>query len=145
MDESERQAVIDAEHLRLLSLLHYISGGVTLVFSIGFGLMILFVSVLANSLPPPHPSAVAQHFNHGPPPLIFFLFFATFCLLGAIYGVLEIFAGRFISRRVHRMFSLIVSIPRLITIPYGVILSVFTVIVLERSSVKQLYRENLGP
>ena len=46
-----------------------------------------------------------------------------------------------IGRRRRRAFTLVVAIPRLIFIPYGTILSIFTLLVLERASVKQLYRE----
>ena len=62
-------------------------------------------------------------------------------VLGVAYGVLEIVAGRLISRRRRRMFTLLAAIPRLLILPYGMILSLFTLLVLERASVKQLYRE----
>jgi len=66
----------------------------------------------------------------------------VFLLLGLAYGVLEIVSGRFISQRRRRVFSLVVAVPRLLFIPYGIILSIFTLLVLERPSVRQLYRES---
>ena len=137
MDDAERQSVIDVEHLRLLALLHYISGGVTLAFCL-FGLiMFSFFFGMLSSIP--------QTQQHGPPPAIVFGFFGAFAAIGVVYGVLEIVAGRFISQRRHRVYSLIVSIPRIITIPYGLLLSVFTLVVLERPSVRRLYHEAAGP
>ena len=144
MDTIERQRVLDDEHLRLLSLFHYISGGVTLVISIGFVIMISFFWFMATHLPP-RVSSTGQSLPQVAPPVAFFAVFVAFCALGVIYGAVEIFTGRCISRRRRRVFSLIASIPRLITIPYGVLLTVFTIIVLERPSVKELYRQAAGP
>lgn len=78
---------------------------------------------------------------HGPP-LFIFAAFGVFLVLGIAYGVLEIISGRFISLRRRRIFTLVVAVPRLLLIPYGMILSIFTLLVLERPSVKQLYRES---
>lgn len=55
------------------------------------------------------------------------------------YGILEIISGRCLSARKRRLFTLIVAIPRLLFLPYGLILSIFTLIVLERRTVKALY------
>ena len=144
MDPTERQRVLDEEHLRLLSMFHYISGGVTLLFSTAFFLMFAIFAFMATHLPP-RVSPTGQPLPQAAPPVAFFVFFAVFLVLGIVYGVIEIFTGHCISRRKYRVFSLIASIPRLITIPYGVLLSVFTIIVLERASVKELYRESRGP
>lgn len=135
----EARRILDAEHLRLLSLFHYVSGGVTLAFSLFFGMGLVFMGAMFALMPPP---------PHGPglrgPPVVMFVFFGLFCVLGIAYGVLEVVAGRLISRRRRRVFTLVVAIPRLVFIPYGIILSIFTLLVLERASVKQLYREASG-
>lgn len=137
---AEAQRIVDAEHLRLLALFHYVSGGVTLGFSLFFGIGVAFMGVMFALMPPP---------PHGPglhgPPLAMLVFFGLVCALGIVYGILEIVAGRLISRRRRRVFTLVVAIPRLIFIPYGIILSIFTLLVLERTSVKQLYREAGAP
>src|SRR5438046_2416141 len=139
METVDRQRLLDEEHLRLLALFHYISGGVTLVFSLGFGIMFSFFWFMTAHLPP-RVSSTGQTLPNVAPPVAFFVMFAAFFALGLIYGIVEIYVGRCISRRQRRVFSLVASLPRLITIPYGVLLSVFTIIVLERTSVKELYR-----
>src|SRR5438309_1197036 len=46
MSPDERQAVLDEEHLRLLALFHYISGAMTLAFSLFFGAWMVFMGAL---------------------------------------------------------------------------------------------------
>ena len=130
-----RTRVIDEEHLRLLALFHYISGGMTLAFSLMFVVMIGFMSAMFSMVPPHAP----QH--GGPPPAMVFLLFFAFAGIGVLLGVLDIIVGRCISLRRARVFSLIVAIPGVIFIPYGTILSIFTLLVLDRRSVKKLYEE----
>jgi hypothetical protein len=78
---------------------------------------------------------------HGQPsPSAIFAFIGALALLFVAYGVLEVAAGRFIAQRRKRVFTIIVQIPRMIMIPYGLLLSIFTLIVLERPSVKRSYR-----
>lgn len=55
-------------------------------------------------------------------------------------GIVEIVAGRFISQRRLRIFTIVASVPRIILIPYGTILTIFTVLVLDRPSVRLHYR-----
>jgi hypothetical protein len=141
--EIERQRVVDEEHLRLLALFHYISGAVTLAFSLLFGIWILFAGAMLAFIPHgPAGSAEAVPPHVQAPFIMMMVVFALFFLLGVAYGVLEIVSGRFMALRRRRVFSLVVAIPGLLLIPYGTILSIFTLLVIERPSVKQLYRES---
>ena len=108
MNPDERQAVLDDEHLRLLALFHYISGGMTLAFSLLFGVWFTFMAAVFALLSQAH----AARTNLGGPPAVFFVFFGLFFLLGATYGVLEVLSGRYISQRRRWLFSFIVSLPR---------------------------------
>jgi hypothetical protein len=129
-----RERVLDEEHLRLLALFHYVSGGMTLAFSLFFAVMMLFMGLVFANIPAPHPG---QH----PPPVEIFWMFGVFIFIGALLGVLDIIAARCMSLRRGRVFSMIVSIPNLLFIPYGTILTIFTLLVLDRGSVKRLYEE----
>jgi hypothetical protein len=140
--DNEAQRIIDAEHLRLLALFHYISGALTSAFSLFFGVWMVFMAAMFAFIPPvPAGAGAAPASPHGPP-FIVFAAVGVFFVLGLVYGVLEIVSGRFISLRRQRVFSLVVAVPRLLLIPYGMILSIFTLLVLERPSVKQLYGES---
>ena len=129
-----RERVLDEEHLRLLVLFHYISGGMTLVFSLFFAVMFMFMGMVFAKMPAQPP---AQH----PPPVEIFWLFGAFISIGVLLGVLEIIAARCISVRRARVFTLIASIPGVLFVPYGTLLSIFTLLVLDRGSVKKLYEE----
>lgn len=135
--DNATQRIVDAEHLRLLAFFHYVSGGITLAFSLFFAMGLLMMSAMFAFIPPP---AHGAHEFEGPPVAMLF-FFGFFALLGVAYGTLEIIAGRLIARRRRRVLTLVAAIPRLLFLPYGMILSIFTLLVLERPSVKQLYAE----
>lgn len=141
VSNEERQAIVDGEHLRLLAVFHYISGGVTVTFSLLFGIWLIVMAAMFAFIPFPEHAGTEAAAAHVPgPPAVLFVAFGLFFLVGVAYGILEIVAGRFISQRRRRVFTLVVALPRVVFLPYGVILSVFTLLVLERRAVKQLYR-----
>ena len=139
-----RQQIIDEEHLRLLSIFHYIAGGITLFIS----LIILFEFLLLFVFWEGLMQQYNQHRftgNHEMDATFFTIFFylLLFILLIVItFGILEILSARFIKLRKHRTFSFIVAILNLLSIPYGTILGVMTIIVLSRTSVKEIYNVN---
>jgi hypothetical protein len=151
LTSDDRQRVIDEEHLRLLALFHYISGGVTVAFASIFGFMLGMMSLMFAFLPT---QTAARCASEGPcanpqpmpEPLqhIFLVLFALLFILVLTFGILEIVSGRYIAKRKRRVFSLVVSVPRILAFPYGTMLSIFTLLVLDRKTVKELYREASG-
>ena len=149
MTPEERQSVLDAEHLRLLTLFHYVSGGMTILMAAWFGFMIGMMSfvfawapkpVAAQKCGPvadPQPCAGGAEFE--PPFEIFLAIFGFVALLLLALGIVQIISGRSIARRKRRVFSIVVAVPGLVFIPYGTLLSIFTFLVLERNSVRALY------
>ena len=126
----------DEEHLTLLSVFHYVVGAVSGLFALipiaylVFGLFFIF-----------SPEKFA---NRGAPlPGFFGWFFVLFGAVGTAFGLLVagliITAGRFLSRRKHRLFCLVVAGLQCAFFPFGTVLGVFTIIVLMRESVKQLF------
>jgi ABC-type branched-subunit amino acid transport system permease subunit len=127
----------DDEHLRLLSIFHYIVGGLAALFSFfpliyaAFGGFMLYASA--------HP-----HMQQGepPPPFLGWIFISIGCflfLIGETLATCIILAGRFIARRRHYWFAFVTACVQCLFFPFGIILGVFTIIVLSRSSVKQLF------
>jgi hypothetical protein len=138
--EQQKRLIIDQEHLRLLALLHYIAGGLTIAFSSLFIVHTLFFAFLAS-----HPQWIADHRLHQvaiqPFALMRMLAFVmgSVVVLGIAFGVAQILSGRFIARRRYRGISLGVAILNLLLIPYGTLLGVFTLVVLARDNVRDLY------
>lgn len=134
-----RQSIIDAEHLRLLSIAHYITGGLAILFASMFIFHFVIFFVLGsdpNFFPPPKP---------GQPPFPDQAFrmmgaaIGIFILLGWSFGALTIYVGRCIKRRAHRGLSLTVACLNLIFLPLGTLLGVASLMVLTRSTVKASY------
>jgi len=129
----------DEEHLRLLSIFHYVVGGLAglfacfPIFHLILGLVFIFAShhVTGNGQPPP--AFIGW---------IFVIFAALFITLGWIIAALILTTGRFLARRKHYMFCLVMGGVECLFMPFGTVLGVFTIFVLVRESVKQLFGAN---
>jgi len=136
-----RQAIVDDEHLRLLAIAHYISGGLCIAFASMFIFhFVLFFFFAAN--PDFFPPGDRAH--SGPGPGLFRAFaiaIGVFILLGWSFGALTIYVGRCIKRRAHHTLALVVACVNLLFIPIGTLLGIATIVVLVRPSVKALYTE----
>jgi len=133
---SDDQRRRDDEHLRLLSIFHFVVGGLAVAGIAFLGLhFLLFYFVFAN------PAMWKGQQN--PPPVEFFQMFAWFyvCMgfVLAAAGVLNVLSGWFLRRRTNRTFSLVVAGLDCLQIPCGTILGVFTIVVLTRDSVRASY------
>jgi hypothetical protein len=141
MDEAEKTRLIDDERLRWIAFFHYISGGLTIAFSSMFIFHVIFFGFMLSNPEIFNPDNLEMPEMPLDMLQVFVGLFGTLIVLGIVYGICEILSGVFIKRRRHRLFSFIVAIPRLLLLPYGTILSVFTLMLLERESVKQQYED----
>ncbi|MBI2518565.1 MAG: hypothetical protein HYV95_16945 [Opitutae bacterium] len=140
------QRKVDAEHLKLLGVFHYVLGGLSVV---GLGFLCMHWAFMHAIMGDP---ATWQNSKGGPPPpqmlavfQWFYLFFGTVIVL---HGVMNTLSGWLIFRRRGRMFSLIVAGLDCLMFPFGTALGVFTFIVLLRDSVQEVYGAadtNRGP
>lgn len=144
-DNQFKQEIIDGEHLKLLSLFHYIKGALTILtssFFIFHFIMFAIFSRLAEN-----PEFAGEEFGSEFPIAIFTILtilFGVFILLGMAFGILQIMSGIFMKKRKNRIFSFIIAILELPFIPYGTTLGVLTIIVLQRESVKNFYAVTEG-
>jgi len=134
------QRKIDADHLKLLSIFHFVGAGLALIeilFLVAH--YALFHALLANP-------KMWENQKQGLPPAEFFAIFKWFYLAGAIWfvgsGVLNLLSGIFLRAKKHRTFSLVVAGINCLHIPLGTVLGVFSIIVLIRDSVRELYEQH---
>ncbi len=120
----------DLEHLRLLSIFHYVVGGLAALFAcfpiihFTFGLLMLFAEE-------------TMRFR-----VAFMVAFAGFFILaGWTIAVCVFIAGRNLARRRRYTFCLVMAAILCVFIPFGTVLGVFTIIVLVRPSVKELFEQ----
>jgi len=132
----------DQEHLSLLSIFHYIVGGIAALFSF-FPLIYIVLGALFLMIP-------NRFAGSGPPPpfflgWIFIVLGGGLMLVGWAFAVCVILAGRYLVRHKHYIFCLVIASLNCLFMPFGTILGVFTIVVLVRPSVKALFypSENL--
>ena len=131
----------DLQHLRALSICHYVMAGLSALFS-SFFLIYLVLGIMFVA----SPSTMSG--GSGPPPpafmgWIFIMIAVGAILIGWTYAVLILLSGRFLAQRKHHLFCLIMAgVSCAVNVPIGTVLGVFTLIVLLRPSVKELFQAN---
>ncbi len=109
--QQARQRIIDEEHLRLLSIGHYIVGGLCIAFASIFIFHFAFLTVMAAN--PDFFAGPSGH--HSAPPdgvmRVFAIVIGLFILAGWTFGGLTIYVGRCIKRRTHRGFTFCHGVP----------------------------------
>lgn len=139
-DEIVRQAIIDEEHLKLLSLGYLVSGGFAAMFSL-FGLLYVFMGVIM-SLTFSHIPQTAGKAGDLPPTFIGWIFGGiglVIFLLMITMAAAKFWVALSIRRRKSRTFCMVVAGIGCLEFPYGILLGVLTFIVLGRDSVARLF------
>jgi len=129
----------DEQHLKLLSIFHYIVGGIIALFSL-FPIFHLVFGIVMIVSPETFESR-----GEGPPEFIGWLFAfigGTIILIGLVFATCVILAGRFLSLRRHHTYCFVIACIQCLFVPFGTVLGVFTIIVLMRESVKQIFSDN---
>lgn len=126
----------DQEHLKLLSIFHYVVGGLAGVFAMVpiFHLLLGLVFILA-------PSEFQSEGDCAPAFIgwFFVVFAGAFIAMGLAFAASVIIAGRFLAQRCHYLYCLVMAGIECIFLPFGTVLGVFTIVVLMRESVKALF------
>jgi hypothetical protein len=125
------------EHLRLLSIFHYVVGGIAALFAC-FPCIHLVVGIVLVS------GAIRAEPGHELPPAFLGWFFiaiaSAFILLGWCFAIAVLVAGRYLAQHTHYMYCLVVAGIECLFMPFGTILAVFTLVVLIQPSVKSLFQ-----
>jgi hypothetical protein len=128
----------DLQHLKLLSVFHYVVAGIAAIFGC-FPIFHLAVgiSVLTGGFfAPDDPSMPFPFWIFG---LIFTLIPAAIILVGWALAISVAVAGYFLGKQQNYMFCMVMAGISCIFTPFGTVLGIFTLIVLMRPSVKTLF------
>ncbi|HSF15793.1 MAG TPA: hypothetical protein VLK65_09585 [Vicinamibacteria bacterium] len=132
----------DQEQLRILSLFHYITAGVTAVFG-SFPLIHVLVGVAFLFLPEVFPTSPSGK-GDGPPREVGFIFIglgSLFVAAGWTLAALHFLTGRYLAQRRNYWFCLIVSgFSSLICMFANAVVGIATIVVLSRDSVRGLFQ-----
>jgi len=121
------------EHLRLLSIFHYVVAGLIALASLVPGLQLVFGLLMASGslAPEDEGSRVAGFCLSG---CAFF-----FLVLGLAFAALIALAGRSLAERRRYTFCLVVATLLCLFVPFGTVLGVLTIVVLVQWPVKALF------
>ncbi|MFP5287445.1 MAG: hypothetical protein ACLGI9_17035 [Thermoanaerobaculia bacterium] len=126
----------DLEHLRLLSIFHYVVAGLAGLVSciplIQVVMGLLMASGWGSSQPPEDPVPWLMGW-------FFVAFASTITALIWAYAICLALAGTYLARRTHYTFCLVMAAISCTFMPLGTALGIFTLIVLLRPSVRALF------
>ena len=126
----------DLDHLRLLAIFHYVVAAMAGLFSLlPIIHLAIGIAVITGHLD-------GRHGGQAMPALFGWLFVAfasAWMLLGFTFAICLVLAGRFLARRRHYLYCLIMACVACTFMPLGTVLGVFTILVLMRPSVKELF------
>jgi len=127
----------DDEHLKLLSVFHYVLGGLTALFGcMPFIHVAIGVAMIMGKM--------SSSTGNGPPPEFGWLFVGmgaiAIIVIWTMAILLLVSAGRLKKRR-SWIFCFVVACVSCLFTPFGTVLGVFTIIVLLRDSVKASFAQ----
>jgi hypothetical protein len=123
----------DEKYLNLLSIFHFVFAGLKALFSCVFlihvviGILMLCGAIDGNDAPPRFVG------------LFFIIFGLAFIIMSWILAGLMTALGVQLRRRTSRTFCLVVAGIECISMPFGTILGILTIVLLMKDSVKQLF------
>ncbi len=134
----------DADHLRLLSIFHYVVAGLAAVFALIFVFHIVMgIAVLNGALPMSsngHPSSPQEQQLAG---WVFIIMGGGVVSCGLVLAGVIAYAGHCLKQRRRYLLCMIVAGLSCLFTPFGTVLGVFTLIVLLRPQVKAAFEAHL--
>jgi len=129
----------DLEHIKLLAIFHYVVAGMTALFAcIPFLHFFMGLALTTGAFPDTDPEAQTVG--------VFIMVFAgLFIFAGWTLAALIAFAGRNLQKRTRYIYCLVMAGVECIFMPFGTVLGVFTIIVLMRDTVKEIFGRPTAP
>ena len=139
-------SIEDANQLRLLSIFHYVVGGITALFSlfplihVAIGIGVITGAVPMNDANGGMATDDGRMFGW-----IFVVIGGLVILCGLTLGAFIAYAGRCLAAHRRHTLCMVVAALACLCMPLGTILGVFTLVVLLRPSVKAAFDAPGGP
>ena len=126
----------DLEHLRLLSIFHYVVAALCGVFSLlPLIHLVIGLGMLSGRFPDAQSSEEGLRFVGW----IFVGVGSTVIIGGLAFSLCLFLAGRYLAQHRRYTFCLVMAALACTFMPFGTVLGVFTILVLVRPSVKELF------
>jgi hypothetical protein len=123
----------DLEHLKLLAIFHYVAAGMAALFAcIPFIHFFMGLALATGAFPDTNPEARTMG-------VVIMVIAGLIILAGWTFAAFVAFAGRSLQTRSRYTFCLVMAGVECIFMAVGTVLGVFTIIVLIRDSVKELF------
>jgi len=129
----------DLDQIKILAIFHFIVAGISGVFACFpiFHLMMGISMLTGNFFSGQTPTDIPFPFSiFG---LMFTLIPAAIILLGWAFAISLAISGYFLTKKQHYLFCMVMAGISCIFTPFGTVLGVFTIVVLMRPSVKELF------
>jgi len=142
MQNSQQPNNPTEDHLRLLSIFHYIVGGLAVLFGcFPLGHVAIGMAMLTGVIPAQSSEDEA----------IMGIMGSVFAFIGAVVilmmwalGICTVLAGKYLRQRRNRTFCFVVAGILTVFFPFGTVLGVFTLVVLLKPEVKDLFEGTSG-
>ena len=126
----------EIKHLELLSIFHYVVGGVLALFSCIPFLHVFMGLVIVSG------AFFESTGDSAPPPMFGWMFVimgSIFILMGWTIAICIIIAGRKLKARKSRIYCMVIAGIECMFTPFGTVLGVFTLIALSKESTRDLF------
>ena len=136
----DNQMRSDQEQVKLLSIFHYVVAGLGALFAC-FPIihLVLGISMLTGGGIFASEGSEVVDPEIIPFGLLFTIIPALFILIGWVFAICMFIAGRFLMKKQHYMFCMVMAGIGCLFMPFGTVLGAFTLVVLSRQSVKDLF------
>lgn len=126
----------DVEHLQLLSVFHYVVAALVGLFSL-FPIFHLVMGIMMLTGRFPDGQTPEAPFNFMG--WFFVVFAVVWIVCGLTFAICLLYAGRFLTQHRRYLFCLVIAGLSCMLMPFGTVLGVFTILVLMRPSVRELF------
>ncbi len=140
---AQYQSYRDDEHIKLLSIFHYILGGMNMLLGCaGFIYVLIGIVAASGGMDTPHQKDPFPATAFG---TLFIVIGSAIVLFGLVLGSLTIYTGLCLVRRQKSTLIYVISGINCLQVPWGTLLGVFTILVMGRPTVKAQFDSPASP